>query len=168
MYAKVENNEIVKHPYGLQDLRLDNRNTSFPKDIFSRKDDLDEYNVVEVSETPPVYKPGWKNVEETPAWDGGHWVQKWRHEVKGVKELSRDEIVAVDAPVQDGYISEEIDPVLVGDEWHQTWNMIENDWLMNRNLAYGPASEQIEFITENGLEAWQAKVAEIKAKYPKE
>ena len=33
---------------------------------------------------------------------------------------------------------------------------------------YGKAEEQLEFITENGLEAWQSKVASIKAKYPKE
>jgi hypothetical protein len=33
---------------------------------------------------------------------------------------------------------------------------------------YGTTEEQIEFITENGLEAWQSKVAEIKQKYPKE
>ena len=36
-----------------------------------------------------------------------------------------------------------------------------------RQDAYGNLSEQLEFITENGLEAWQNKVAEIKAKYPK-
>jgi len=29
------------------------------------------------------------------------------------------------------------------------------------------ATDQIEFITENGLDAWQAKVAEIKARHPK-
>ena len=29
------------------------------------------------------------------------------------------------------------------------------------------SESQIEFITENGLEAWQTKVAEIKARYPK-
>tara|TARA_Y100001963_G_scaffold147743_1_gene224508 strand:- start:1590 stop:1925 length:336 start_codon:yes stop_codon:yes gene_type:complete len=32
---------------------------------------------------------------------------------------------------------------------------------------YGKTKEQIEFITENGLEAWQARVASIKEKYPK-
>jgi len=32
---------------------------------------------------------------------------------------------------------------------------------------YGDSHYQLEFITENGLEAWQAKVAEIKEKYPK-
>ena len=37
-----------------------------------------------------------------------------------------------------------------------------------RVKEYGSVIDQIEFITENGLDAWQNKVAEIKAKYPKE
>lgn len=41
------------------------------------------------------------------------------------------------------------------------------EYLQNRILAYGDLSAQIEYITENGLEAWQKHVAEIKAKYPK-
>lgn len=36
-----------------------------------------------------------------------------------------------------------------------------------RIKEYGSAHEQIEFITENGLEAWQTKVQSIKTKYPK-
>jgi len=32
---------------------------------------------------------------------------------------------------------------------------------------YGSIAEQIEYITENGLDAWQTKVNSIKAKYPK-
>ena len=36
-----------------------------------------------------------------------------------------------------------------------------------RLKEYGSAQEQIEFITENGLDAWQTKVSEIKTKYPK-
>lgn len=42
------------------------------------------------------------------------------------------------------------------------------EWLQNREDAYGSVSSQIEYITENGLEAWQNHVAEIKAQYPKE
>jgi hypothetical protein len=38
----------------------------------------------------------------------------------------------------------------------------------NRIKEYGSVLEQIEFITENGLDAWQTKVAGIKSKYPKE
>ena len=37
----------------------------------------------------------------------------------------------------------------------------------NRKNEYGSVESQIEFITENGLDAWKTKVDEIKAKYPK-
>ena len=38
----------------------------------------------------------------------------------------------------------------------------------NRIKEYGSPEKMIEYITENGLEAWQTKVQEIKTKYPKE
>jgi hypothetical protein len=38
----------------------------------------------------------------------------------------------------------------------------------NRQAEYGSTAKQIEYITENGLDAWQTKVQEIKTKYPKE
>ncbi len=37
----------------------------------------------------------------------------------------------------------------------------------NRMSEYGSVESQIEFITEQGLDAWKTKVDEIKAKYPK-
>ena len=40
-------------------------------------------------------------------------------------------------------------------------------WLDNRLAAYGSAEDQIEYITENGLDGWQTKVAQIKADNPK-
>ena len=40
--------------------------------------------------------------------------------------------------------------------------------VQNRINEYGTIAEQIEYITENGLDAWQTKVNNIKAKYPKE
>lgn len=39
-------------------------------------------------------------------------------------------------------------------------------WYELRVQAYGTAASQIEFITENGLEAWQAEVAKIKQNFP--
>jgi hypothetical protein len=42
------------------------------------------------------------------------------------------------------------------------------DVISKRIAEYGSVAKQIEYITENGLDAWQSKVAEIKAKYPKE
>ena len=41
-------------------------------------------------------------------------------------------------------------------------------WQEDRRMAYGSPEAQLEYITENGLEAWQAKVAKIKADNPKE
>ena len=41
------------------------------------------------------------------------------------------------------------------------------EWLSNRKMEYGTLESQIEYITENGLDAWQAEVAAIKARYPK-
>jgi hypothetical protein len=42
------------------------------------------------------------------------------------------------------------------------------DVVDKRIKEYGSIAEQIEYITENGLDAWQSKVNSIKAKYPKE
>ena len=46
-------------------------------------------------------------------------------------------------------------------------DIIEPTYSELRAEEYGTIIEQIEFITENGLKAWQTKVAEIKEKYPK-
>lgn len=40
-------------------------------------------------------------------------------------------------------------------------------WQIARVNAYGELAEQIEYITENGLDAWQTRVAQIKADNPK-
>ncbi len=40
-------------------------------------------------------------------------------------------------------------------------------WIIQREIAYGSLASQVEYITENGLDAWQTKVAEIKAANPK-
>ena len=42
------------------------------------------------------------------------------------------------------------------------------DVISKRIKEYGSIAQQIEYITENGLDAWQSKVNSIKAKYPKE
>jgi len=49
-------------------------------------------------------------------------------------------------------------------------NIVESNQaqVQNRINEYGSIAKQIEYITENGLDAWQTKVAVIKAKYPKE
>ena len=49
-------------------------------------------------------------------------------------------------------------------------NIVESNQaqVQKRIKEYGSIAEQIEYITENGLDAWQSKVTNIKSKYPKE
>jgi len=82
-------------------------------------------------------------------------------------ELPPTNVQQVEPTIPDGFRAVRGDPELVGDEWRETWNYVELTWVENRTQAYGIPVDQIEFITENGLEAWQAKVAEIKVRYPK-
>ena len=41
------------------------------------------------------------------------------------------------------------------------------DWLKGRTAAYGTVEQQLEYITENGLDKWQENVAKIKTDNPK-
>jgi hypothetical protein len=40
-------------------------------------------------------------------------------------------------------------------------------WQKARETAYGSPESQLEYITENGLDAWQTRVAQIKTDNPK-
>ena len=44
---------------------------------------------------------------------------------------------------------------------------INEQVIADRKKAYGTIEQQIEFITENGIEAWQQKVQQIKTENPK-
>lgn len=89
----------------------------------------------------------------------------------GVTEIPKSEspptnVQSIAPNTPDGFRAVEGAPELVGDEWRQTWDYVELTWMENRVEAYRTFDYQIEFITENGLEAWQQKVSEIKAMYP--
>ena len=177
LYAKIENGSIVKYPYTMGDLRSDNKSTSFPEDSLSRSDVLSDFGVSEVSEVAPALKAGYKYSEANPESNGsGGWNQVWVEELKTVDELVDSDIVETPAP--NVGIHEGLDhgvPEWDGSQWNKTWvvtshgtgNRTGVEYVDNRLAEYGTAEHQIEFITENGLEAWQTKVAEIKAKHPK-
>jgi len=166
-YAKIKDGSVESYPYRLKQLKSDNPNVSFAENVFDREDVLSDYNVVKVVDSEKLFKKGWIAVEEAPLSSGGAWLQNWTLVPKESASVTRDEMELIDPPEQEGHGAVEVDPVLDGDVWKQTWSLVEKSWLENRVGAYGESSTQIEFITENGLEAWQAKVAEIKAKYPK-
>jgi len=171
MYAKVENGSISAYPYGMSDLRKDHPSTSFPLDSLSREDIRVSYGVMEVVSSGRPLREGHLSEEATPELVNGAWTQKWNTVLKNPEQVEEQElhpqVVIGIVPKQDGKITIQGAPEWDGSQWNRTWEFIDGDWLQLRVDAYGSAESQIEFITENGLEAWQAKVAEIKTKYPK-
>lgn len=83
-------------------------------------------------------------------------------------------VFSSEKPSEDTQHVKEGTPVLSNGAWTQVWKTsprtageLTEIAIHNRLGEYGIPVVQLEFITENGLEAWQSKVAEIKAKYPK-
>jgi hypothetical protein len=83
-------------------------------------------------------------------------------------------VVEVGVPSSETHNISEGDLALIGDNWTQVWDQtpktadeLNLEVRSKRLTDYGSAEDQIEFITENGLEAWQTKVAEIKLRHPK-
>ena len=176
LYARIENGSVVKYPYTMGDLMADNKSTSFPEDSLSRQNTRDVHGIVEVSEVSMPVKSGYKYTEVDPDGSGGTWKQVWNEEAKTVDELVDTDItkttqpqVGIDQGLEQGI------PEWDGSKWNQTWVVTEYslghntgiEYIDNRRHEYGYPEDQIEFITENGLEAWKTKVAEIKAKFPK-
>jgi hypothetical protein len=89
-------------------------------------------------------------------------------------DFLKDVILQDDSNGQGAYIKEwNLDipkPTLEQLEQYEAQaNIVESNLLQvqNRIKEYGTMAQQIEYITENGLDAWQTKVNNIKAKYPK-
>jgi hypothetical protein len=167
-YAKIENDSVAKYPYSMSDLRKDNPSTSFPINSLENEGTRTERGVVVVADSSePTAKSGHKIVEGTPALVGGVWTQVWDEVLKAPHEVLESELVKTPKPEKDWHWAESNPPEWDGSAWQQTWHLEPIDWYGARIKSYGEPYDQIEYITENGLEAWQAKVADIKAKYPK-
>lgn len=84
------------------------------------------------------------------------------------------EVIEVGVPASDTHNVTEASPTKVNGNWTQVWEQTPktaeelNEQVRAVRLSnYGSPEAQLEFITENGLEAWQTKVAEIKVRHPK-
>ena len=125
---------------------------------------LSSPNAVEVS--PPEFN----SATHTCKWDGSQWVVAEKviiPEDPGPPTAPEmDPVPAPEPPtdVEDGPEEAfEAGPARLADDPESKLAQ----YLKDRILAYGFIDQQIEFITENGLVAWQEKVAAIKEKYPK-
>ena len=81
MFAKLTSGNIGQYPYTVGDLRRDNPNTSFPRQI--PDETLAEYGLVKVK---PADQPSFDNIVERPkellpVLIEGEWVQQWSTEL---------------------------------------------------------------------------------------
>lgn len=90
MFVKVANEQVEKFPYTVGDLKRDNPNTSFPKNI--PDDMLLSYGVVRVkTETQPEVNEHTHKVvqDQLPVYINGGWIISW-----SVVERNEDEKLA--------------------------------------------------------------------------
>jgi hypothetical protein len=88
------------------------------------------------------------------------------HGIVEVTQVSRPRSTTHD--ISDGGIS------LVDGAWTQVWNEtpksaddLQAEVVNARRAEYGSPEDQLEHITEKGLDSWKAFVEEVKARHPK-
>jgi hypothetical protein len=98
MYVKITNGSVDTYPYSVGQLRRDNPNTSFPKQIPSEI--LESYGVYLVTEAePPSYTPRTENItqESTPSLVSNIWTIGWTVTNKTAEETTEyDNAVAAE------------------------------------------------------------------------
>lgn len=119
MWAKVENNTIVKYPYFLSDLQKDYANVSFSLPL--EASDLSRYGVVDVVEVPvPAVTYKQNVVEGAPSFDGTSWKQTWV-----VTNKPSAEVATLTEQLRHNAYTVESDPIFFkwqrGDATQQQW-----------------------------------------------
>jgi len=96
MYVKITNGAVDQYPYTVGNLRRDNPNTSFPRNISA--DTLVDRGLYPVTKKDkPIYDERTQEVEldSSPVLEGSSWVLDWTISSKSVEEIQQyDDIVA--------------------------------------------------------------------------
>jgi hypothetical protein len=88
MFALIENGAVKQYPYGLEDIKLANPNTSFPTTVSDAT--MAEYGAMRVYfSTQPVLSDTQVSEEATPTFDADaqRWAQGWQ-----VREMTTEEL----------------------------------------------------------------------------
>ena len=85
LYVKINNNEIVKYPYSIRELKMDNPNVSFPVTLSTEL--LNSFGVYSVTEVTPTSDYTKVVSEVNPTLIDGVWTQTWLVEDATEEEL---------------------------------------------------------------------------------
>jgi hypothetical protein len=125
MHALIENGAVKQYPYGLQDIKLANPNTSFPVTVSDAT--MAEYGAMRVYfSTPPVLSDTQVPVEGTPVFDvdAQRWAQVWQAREMTGEELvrrnaARDEELLQSNASQSASVRAERNALLIASDWTQ-------------------------------------------------
>jgi len=120
MYVKIKDNQIEKYPYSINQLKQDNKDTSFPAEMSDeRLADWDVYPVTPADYPQVDYK---QNVEEaTPELIDGVWTQVWN-----VTDKPQVEIDEITTSLRAEAYRNESDPLFF--KWQRN-ESTEQEWL---------------------------------------
>lgn len=96
MYALIINQRVEKHPYSISELRKDNPQVSFPKNLTD--DLLKSFNVIKIQPTDcPTYDIMSHRIEQgQPVFSNDQWIQSWN-----VVSLTDEEIAQQQKSMQE-------------------------------------------------------------------
>ena len=88
MYVFAPNQTVETFPYSIGDLRRDNRNTSFPRNLSQEM--LADWNVFPIKDRPaPAFDPATENCNQTnPTLENGEWVMTWQVTPASAEEIA--------------------------------------------------------------------------------
>jgi hypothetical protein len=119
MYLKLNNGIIEKYPYSISELRKENPNVSFPKNISAEI--LASFNIYEVVAVTAPQSTYTNNVSEgEPQLIDGNWTQVWNVTDKPIEEVN-----AIHEELRANAYREESDPLFFkyqrGEIEQQVW-----------------------------------------------
>jgi hypothetical protein len=120
MYILIKDESIDKYPYSINQLKQDNKDTSFPAEMSDeRLAEWDVFPVVTIDAPSITYK---QNLSEgTPVNDNGVWKQVWN-----VVDKDIDEVNAIHESNRKEAYREESDPLFF--KW-QRGEATQQEWL---------------------------------------
>ena len=120
MYIKLKNGQIDKHPYSINQLKQDNKDTSFPAEMSDER--LADWDVYPVTPTDYPQVDHTKNVAEgEPQIIGNKWTQIWM-----VTDKPQSEIDEITTALRAGAYRNESDPLFF--KWQRN-EATEQEWL---------------------------------------
>jgi hypothetical protein len=132
-YAKILNGTVAEYPYGINKVRKDNPNVSFPTELsLALLAEYDVYPVTAVAQPAPSLTQD--AVEQTPQLINGAWTQVWAMVDVSPEEAARRQQAAADAADAAAVKADAFVQNFIGMTPAQVTNYVENNTANNAQV----------------------------------